>query len=247
MDRSLDLSKVRVAGSAEEIQELGIKPKTVYVCGPERPGFRQCPLHEECELAQKNETGFVRWMKDAQEVKPKGPTFADLEGAERHGPGPMNIGVRRTKIIGGNNFRMVNTTMRCWEYPHQKRKQLKHNEPGEEPVALIQIIAIEGQTINLPGSKPVVQDDLKIIHVIQPEGIPTVIAPFQRPRESPAFAASAAAVAEINREEMLRRKTTLKDFVKLTPTVPDDEPFDLTESSPAANPGAAKGGASSRG
>jgi hypothetical protein len=101
------------------------------------------------------------------------------------------------------------------------------------------VVAIEGQSINLPGSKPVVQEDLKVIHVIQKGGIPTLIQPFVRPRDNPDFAASAFAVAELNREEALRQKSDLREFVKLTPEV--------ASVSGVTNPGPAKSGPSSRG
>lgn len=237
---TFDLAKVRVAGSAEEVREVGVDPKLVYTCGPDRPGVRRCPLAESCEFAQKELTGHVTWNKDGQQVQPLGPSYANLEGATREGPGPLNIGFSRTKIIGGTKFRTVNATCACWEYPYQKERFLAVNEGGKKPVALIKVIAIEGQPINLPGSLPVPQEDGKIIHVLQKGGVKTVIKPFVRPNESDDFAASAATMAEINREEAASRGTSLREFVRLAPGEGGD-------ASTATNAGATRRGAASRG
>ena len=234
-----------MAGSAEEVTEVGLNPKMVVTCGPDRPGVRACPLYEVCDRPQKDVGGFVKWTKDGQEIKPLGPSFQNLEGAVREGPGPLNLGIRRTKIIGGTKFRVVNATCACWEYPYQRAKHLAANEGGKKPVALIQVIAIEGETINLPGSKPVLQDDGKIIHAVQKAGIPTVIAPFVRPRDSEDFAASTFATAEINREAKAERGTQLKDFVKIKPGALQDVDLEIGGTDTDAGP--TRGGSSSRG
>lgn len=243
---SFDLAKVRVAGSAEEVREVGVNPAKVYCCGPERPGVKQCPLYEACDRPEKDKVGFVRWMKGGQEVIPQGPSYANLEGAVREGPGPLNLGIRRTKILAPGRFRVVNATCACWEYPYQRKKHLSVNEGGEQQVAIINVIAIEGETINLPGSLPKLQEDGKtLIHEIQAEGIPTILAPFKRPRQNPDFAASKFAMGEVKREQERERQTNLKDFINLKSQVPDVP--DETQPPADLDLGPARGGASSRG
>lgn len=235
----IDLAKVRVAGSAEEVREIGLNPAQVYTCGPERPGVRACPMYEKCSRPEKDRQGFVTWTKDGQSVK------SGTEGAAREGPGPLNLGIQRFKRTGVMSFKVINSTCACWEYPHQKRNWESANVGGEEPRAGCKIIAIEGQRIHLPGSLPVPQEDLKIIHVRQPEGVDTLIKPIPRPRENPAFAQSAFAVAELTREAGRIQNSDLKDFVKLRKEPEPDEAFDLGTTKPVT--GKPQGGASSRG
>ena len=241
----IDLAKVRIAGSAEELAEVNVDPSRVYSCGPERPGVRGCPMFNResgaCELPQRHQTGFVKWMKDGQQIVPDRPSCDNLEGAERQGPGPLNVCARKMRIRqDGTVSKVINVTMRCWEYPYQRKQWLMSNEPGERPTATISIIAIEGQKAAFPGSIPQVQPDGKIIHRIQPRGIESIIRPLERPSESPAFAANVMATAEIERDEERERKRNLKDFMHLkqeTPSAP----------APRADAGTGRGGASSRG
>jgi len=235
----IDLARVRVAGSAEEVRELGMDPRRIFTCGPERPGVAACPIYDKCQQAQKDEHGFVTWTAaDGAVVKP------GTEGATRAGPGPLNLGVQMWKRQSEHRFKVVTRTCACWEYPQIRANwQAINGMGGDEPRAGCKVIAIEGERILLAGSKPEVQEDQRVIHVIQQGGISTVIKPFVRPRDNPAFAQSAMAMAELARESQKFQDSDLKSFVKLQTGGEPDVDLEITgaESRPA------KGGASSRG
>lgn len=242
----IDLARIRVAGSAEEVQEIGLDPKRIYSCGPERPGVAGCPIYSTCQRPEKDKTGFVRWERAGATVAVPRVTD-DAEGLVRDGPGPLSLGLQMWRRQGETRFKVVTRTCKCWELPQIKANWQAINT-GSEIRAGCKVIAIEGQLINLAGSKPEVQEDARVIHVIQQGGIPTLIRPIQRPRENPAFAQSAMAIAEIEREKKQFDNADLKTFVKLTPGEHSGGlELDDDDDAAAAGPNATKGGASSRG
>lgn len=236
---NIDLAKLKVAGSAEEVRDIGLNVERIYTCGPERLGVKGCPLYARCTRPEKDKVGYVTWTMDGQKVKP------GTDGAVREGPGPLNLGVQRWKRTGELTFKVINGTLACWEFQHQKANWQAVNTGAEEPRAGMKIVAIEGEKIHLNGSLPVVQEDNRVIHVRQMEGIETLIKPMPRPSENPAFARSAFAIAELTREASRIQDGSLGDFVKLRP---GGEDADLELDGPAVPvAGKSPGGASSRG
>jgi hypothetical protein len=189
-------------------------------------------------LKQKDATGFVKWIKDGQEVAPA------TEGATRQGPGPLNVGITLWKRKGSGAVKLINRTSTCWEAPHAIANWAAANFGGQEPIAGAKITAIEGDKFHTPGSKPTPQEDGRIIHVRQPEGVEIAIKPYPRPRQNPMFLADAFAVAEVQRDAHRMANAPLADYVRLAP----QETKDAGKPEPPDSIGkGTRGGASSRG
>lgn len=231
-----DLSQVLVLGSAEEVRALGLDTRTIHTCQPKDPvqGIRGCPIFFECDRPEKGLGGFVTWTKDGEKVT------AGTDGAQREGPGPLNLGVQEiTKR--GNAVKVVNSVCQCWMLPHRKTNHESGNAVRKNS-RLLKVIGREGESIFLPGSVATTVEG-KIVHEFVMEGIETKIKPIPRPASNPALARNAFAAAELRRVEERANNADIRDFIRVGGGSEGDSPPTPTK----PEPGAGKRGAASRG